>query len=82
MRRVTLVVVTLVIYLITTNGLTYAGEQGIIGKLFALLGIKLVNTEETSQNSDTTLKYNINGGVGTMTIDPFPRPPVLPDTTK
>ena len=81
MKRVTLVVVTLVIYIIVANGLTYAGDQGILSKLFLFLGVKFVNPGDVSDNGgDGALDTNFNTNIRIMGVDPFPKPPVIPDS--
>ena len=82
MRRITLVVVTLVVYIIVANGLLYAGDQGILSKLFVLLGLKIQPEEEMGDDGDRTFgigDYNQNMILG---VDPFPKPPIPPDSVK
>ena len=83
MKRVTLVVVTLVIYIIVANGLTYAGDQGILSKLFLFLGVKFVNPGDVSDNgSDVTLDLKSSHNIIISAVDPLPKPPVIPDSLK
>ena len=85
MRRITLVVVTLVVYIIVANGLLYAGDQGILSKLFVLLGLKIQPVEEIGDGGTMDWNLKENPTFRTTAVDPFPKPPIplpLPDTTK
>ena len=84
MKRVTLVVVTLVVYIIAANGLLYAGDQGILSKLFVLLGLTNQNQEDVSVSGTSQLNLGKRTIFQTTAIDPFPKPPIPlpPDSTR